>query len=222
MSRERTGEDLSEKHVFTTGEAATICKVSQQTIIRCFDAGRLGGFRVPGSKFRRIPRDELIRFMRDNQIPLDSLGETLTRVLAVDDDPAILRLYEHALGGDVRYELRSASNGYEAGLLTGTFLPHLMLLDYQLPDTNGELICRRVRENGALRGVKILAVSGVAGPAEIAALRAAGADLFLAKPFTAAALKEAVAQLLPRVDAGGPARSGEVAGRAEGRRAGGR
>ena len=37
------------KTVFTTGEAAKICKVSQQTIIRCFDNGQLKGFRVPGS-----------------------------------------------------------------------------------------------------------------------------------------------------------------------------
>ena len=48
------------KTVFTTGEAAEICKVSQQTIIRCFDSGRLKGFRVPGSRFRRIPREALI------------------------------------------------------------------------------------------------------------------------------------------------------------------
>ena len=47
------------KTVFTTGEAAKICKVSQQTIIRCFDSGQLKGFRVPGSRFRRIPRMSL-------------------------------------------------------------------------------------------------------------------------------------------------------------------
>jgi len=47
------------KTVFTTGEAAKICKVSQQTIIRCFDNGQLKGFRVPGSRFRRIPREAL-------------------------------------------------------------------------------------------------------------------------------------------------------------------
>ena len=51
------------KTVFTTGEAAEICKVSQQTIIRCFDSGRLKGFRVPGSRFRRIPREALLQFM---------------------------------------------------------------------------------------------------------------------------------------------------------------
>ena len=48
------------KSVFTTGDVADICKLSQQTVIRCFDSGRLRGYRVPGSKFRRIPRDALI------------------------------------------------------------------------------------------------------------------------------------------------------------------
>ena len=61
------------KTVYTTGEAARICKVSQQTIIRCFDSGQLKGFRVPGSKFRRIPRDILYKFMKENGIPTDAL-----------------------------------------------------------------------------------------------------------------------------------------------------
>ena len=61
------------KDVFTTGEVAEICKLSQQTVIRCFDSGRLGGYRVPGSRFRRIPRDELIKFMKEHNIPLDLL-----------------------------------------------------------------------------------------------------------------------------------------------------
>lgn len=53
------------KRDLTTGEAARICRVSQQTIIRCFDDGRLKGYRVPGSRFRRIPRDSLRQFMKD-------------------------------------------------------------------------------------------------------------------------------------------------------------
>src|SRR4030043_25067 len=61
------------KTVFTTGEAAKIGMVSQQTIIRCFDSGQLKGFRVPGSRFRRIPREQLYSFMRDNGIPTDAL-----------------------------------------------------------------------------------------------------------------------------------------------------
>ena len=38
--------DWASKKIFTTGEAAAVCKVSQPTIIRCFDSGRLTGFRV--------------------------------------------------------------------------------------------------------------------------------------------------------------------------------
>ena len=79
------------KTVFTTGEAAKICKVSQQTIIRCFDNGQLKGFRVPGCKFRRIPREALYKFMKDNGIPTDALESGKRKVLLVDDDAGTRR-----------------------------------------------------------------------------------------------------------------------------------
>src|SRR5438552_4746461 len=101
----------SMKTVFTTGEAAEICKVSQQTIIRCFDSGRLKGFRVPGSRFRRIPRDALIAFMRDNGIPPDSLDSGKSKVLVVDDDPEIVELFVDVLDRDGRFEVRTANTG---------------------------------------------------------------------------------------------------------------
>src|ERR1700709_1203076 len=84
----RDGAYTTMKTVFTTGEAAKVCKVSQQTIIRCFDSGQLKGFRVPGSRFRRIPRDALYRFMKENGIPTDALESGRRRILIVDDDQA--------------------------------------------------------------------------------------------------------------------------------------
>src|SRR5882757_9728562 len=100
------------KTVFTTGEAAKICKVSQQTIIRCFDNGQLKGFRVPGSKFRRIPREALYRFMRDNGIPTDALESGKRKVLLVDDDEEIVDLLSRALHDDGRFEVKIARNGF--------------------------------------------------------------------------------------------------------------
>ena len=138
------------KKIFTTGEAALVCKVSQQTIIRCFDAGRLDGFRVPGSKFRRIPRAELMKFMRDNEIPTENLEAGGKRVLIVDDDPGILELFQDVLGKDNRFDVRVASNGYDAGMLTESFKPHLLVLDFMLPDINGNLVCQRIRANAEL------------------------------------------------------------------------
>src|SRR5438045_9594573 len=106
------------KSVFTTGEAAAICKVSQTAFTRCFDSGRLRGFRVPGSRFRRIPRDALIAFMKDNGIPPDSLDSGKSKILVVDDDPEIVELFVDVLERDGRFEVRTAGTGYEAGIQT--------------------------------------------------------------------------------------------------------
>lgn len=190
--------DWATKKVFTTGEAAEICKVSQQTIIRCFDSGRLQGFRVPGSRFRRIPRDELIRFMKENDIPLETLGagSGRKRVLVVDDDGQILEMFTDALGRDGRFEVRTASTGYDAGMLTESFQPELILLDYMLPDINGNVVCQRVRSNPRTRDARIIFVSGVVNADEVEQLRRAGADDFVKKPFNIERLIARMAELL--------------------------
>lgn len=197
MLSESEKAELSRKRVFTTGEAAALCKVSQQTIIRCFDSGRLSGFRVPGSKFRRIPREELLRFMRANDIPTGVIERSeQPRILAVDDDPSILELYKGMLTRDGRYDLREATTGYDAGLLTESFRPHLILLDYMLPDINGTIVCRRLRENPLLAETRVLCVSGAADEQAIRELREAGADDFLMKPFEGRVLRDRVDALL--------------------------
>ena len=71
--------DLSKK-IFTTGEVARILDVSQQTVIREFDRGWLTGFKVPGSKFRRIPRKELIAYMIREKLPLGQFLSEAARV----------------------------------------------------------------------------------------------------------------------------------------------
>ena len=171
------------KSVYTTGEVAQICKVSQQTVIRCFDSGRLKGFRVPGSRFRRIPRDNLIDFMKENKIPLDQLATGRKRVLVVDDDQDIVDMLSEILSRDGRFEVKTATTGYDAGMLTHSFHPDVMLLDYKLPDINGNIVCRTVRSKHEFENMRVIIISGVADPAEIEELRAAGADEFIKKPF---------------------------------------
>ncbi len=188
--------DNNAKLVFTTGEAAEICKVSQQTIIRCFDAGRLKGFRVPGSRFRRIPRDELIRFMRENNIPTDELEGGKKRILVVDDDDQIVELFVDVLSRDGRFEIKTASTGYDAGLMTTQFRPDLLLLDYMLPDVNGNVVCRTIRQNPELSAMKIIIVSGVVKQDEIDDLLKAGADEFVKKPFNIERLVARIGELL--------------------------
>jgi len=181
------------KSGYTTGEVADICKVSQQTVIRCFDNGKLRGFRVPGSRFRRIPRESLLEFMKDNAIPLDNLDSGKKRILAVDDDEAILEMLVELLERDGRFDVRVARGGYEAGILTQEFRPDCMVLDYKLPDIDGSRVCKTVRANPNFSETRIIIISGVADPDEIAALKASGADDFLRKPFQ---IDELIARIL--------------------------
>ncbi len=184
------------KSVYTTGEVAQICKISQQTVIRCFDNGRLKGFRVPGSKFRRIPRDCLVQFMKENGIPLDNLESGKKRILVVDDDEAIIEMLVELLERDGRFEVRTATSGYDAGLLTHEFRPDLIILDFKLPDINGNVVCRTLRSNPAFEHVKIIIISGVVDKDEIEQLLAAGADDFLQKPFEINELLARMARLV--------------------------
>jgi len=184
------------KTVFTTGEAAKICKVSQQTIIRCFDSGQLKGFRVPGSRFRRIPRDQLFVFMRDNGIPTDALESGKRKVLVVDDDRDLVELIVDVLERDGRFETRTVNNGFDAGMMVKEYRPDLIVLDVMLPDINGKEVCQRVRNDNSLDEVKIICISGMVEENKVSELKAAGANDFLQKPFDTERLIERLCVLL--------------------------
>ena len=191
-----SAEALTEKQIFTTGEAAELCRVSQQTIIRCFDAGKLRGFRVPGSRFRRIPRDALLQFMRDNEIPTTILEGGKRKLLVVDDDDQIVELFVDVFSRDTRFEVKTAATGYDAGMLTEQFKPDLIILDYMLPDINGNVVCQRIRQNAQLKHTNIIIVSGVVNQDEIDDLLQAGADDFMKKPFDIEKLQKRIGEML--------------------------
>jgi excisionase family DNA binding protein len=184
------------KTVFTTGEAAKICKVSQQTIIRCFDSGQLKGFRVPGSRFRRIPRDVLYKFMKENGIPTDALESGKRKALVVDDDPSLVELIRDSLEADGRFEVRVANNGFDAGMMVKEYHPDVIVLDVMLPDINGKEVCQRIRTDPAMDDVKIICISGMVEQDKISELKSAGANDFMQKPFDTLRLVERMCELL--------------------------
>lgn len=203
-SGSRHGTNPTMKTVFTTGEAAKICKVSQQTIIRCFDSGQLKGFRVPGSRFRRIPRESLFRFMKDNNIPTDALESGRRGILVVDDDPAVVELITDVLTKDGRFEIKSVNNGFGAGMLAKEYHPDLIILDVMLPDINGKAVCELIRSDSTMSDIRIICISGMVEEDKIQELRDAGADDFLHKPLDIDELTRRVCRLLDlEVHAGG-------------------
>ncbi len=184
------------KTVFTTGEAAKICKVSQQTIIRCFDSGQLKGFRVPGSRFRRIPREALFRFMRENNIPTDALESGRRGILIVDDDPAVVELISDVLSTDSRFEVKVVNNGFGAGMIAKEYHPDLIILDVMLPDINGKAVCELIKSDSSLSDIKIICISGMVEEDRIQELRDAGADDFMHKPLDIDELLRRICKLL--------------------------
>ena len=121
--------------------------------------------------------------MKKNRIPLDALDSGRKRVLVVDDDEAIVEMFTELLGRDGRFEIQTATTGYDAGIQTEKFRPDVILLDYKLPDINGTAVCRTIRSNPNFEHIRIIVISGVADPDEVEELRAAGADEFIRKPF---------------------------------------
>jgi two-component system, OmpR family, response regulator RpaA len=192
----QSGTYTTMKTVFTTGEAAKVCKVSQQTIIRCFDSGQLKGFRVPGSRFRRIPRDALYRFMKENGIPTDALESGRRRILIVDDDLAVVELISEVFAGDSRFETKVVNNGFGAGMLAKEYHPDLIILDVMLPDINGQAVCELIRRDPTMSDIKIICISGMIDDDKIHDLTESGADDFLHKPLDIDELMRRVCRLL--------------------------
>ena len=77
--------------VFTTGQVAKICKVAPRTVSKWFDSGRLKGYRIPGSQDRRIPREYLIKFLKEHGMPLGDLeDEAMAKCLIVAQDQVLI------------------------------------------------------------------------------------------------------------------------------------
>ncbi len=176
------------REVFTTGEAAEICSVSQQTIIRCFDSGRLQGFRVPGSRFRRIPRADLIRFMRANEIPIHALNGVHRRVLVVSPDEGLGGGMSRAAGDDSRLELSVVTGLFEAGMLAERHVPHVLVLDVDLGELDARAVIHRIRSVAELANVQVVVIGAAIRSDTADSLTIAGASLVLRKPIEPVAL----------------------------------
>jgi excisionase family DNA binding protein len=116
------------KTIFTTVEVARICKVAPRTVAKWFDSGRLRGYRIPGSQDRRIPREHLIRFLKEHGMPLGELeGESLIKVLLVLSDVHTRQSLESAGNGE--FKIMIAASGFEAGLQIESIVPDGVVVD---------------------------------------------------------------------------------------------
>jgi excisionase family DNA binding protein len=116
------------KRVLTTGQCARLCKVAARTVSAWIDSGRLRGYRIPGSKARRVPADELVRFCREHGLPTDDiLGDVEFRVLLIGDVPDL----------DGEFVTRRAMTGFDAGIEVEAFKPDCVVIDLHRVASHG-------------------------------------------------------------------------------------
>ena len=164
------------KNVLTTGDVARICNVAPRTVSKWFDSGQLKGYRIPGSKDRRIPLSELIRFMKMYNMPATGLPVDKIRVLVVDSDheSALALVDTLRVKGD--YEVQTVQSNFETGAAAHKFAPHVLLVNLLAEGIDATNICKAIRADEDLQTIKIIAIANRLSDSESTALLQKGFD----------------------------------------------
>jgi two-component system alkaline phosphatase synthesis response regulator PhoP len=117
------------------------------------------------------------------------------KILIAEDEPSIAVALEYLLQRR-GYDVHIARNGDEALKQVEAHVPDLVLLDVMMPLRSGYEVCKRIRERPDWRHIKIVMLSAKGRDAEINKGLAAGADLYVTKPFSTREMVEKINSLL--------------------------
>jgi excisionase family DNA binding protein len=172
----RLKEMAKGKNVLTTGDVAKICNVAPRTVSKWFDTGQLKGYRIPGSKDRRIPMNELLRFMKAHNMPTEGLAAGRIRILIVDSNEEISSILAETLMAKAGYEVQTVQSNFETGATAAKFVPHVILVNLLAESIDAAGICRSIRSNEDLQTIKVIALAHNLNSAESIALLKKGFD----------------------------------------------
>ena len=167
------------KNVLTTGDVAKICNVAPRTVSKWFDSGQLKGYRIPGSKDRRIPVNELIRFMKKHNMPTTALSAGNIRVLIVDSNQDTASSLADTLRTKAGYEVQTVGSNFETGIVAQKFAPHVLLINLLAEGIAATEICNNIRANEDLQTIKVIALANQLSESESVALLQKGFDGYI-------------------------------------------
>ena len=148
----------------TTREAATLLGVSLRTVQLWAEAGLLDAWKTGGGH-RRIARTSVERlFLSRPSLPGDNAAaDSSLRILVVEDDPAVLRVYQRQLARwPMKPTVATARNGFEALVRIGLMKPDLLVTDLDMPDMDGFQMLRQLTAMPELADVTMVVVTGLA------------------------------------------------------------
>jgi excisionase family DNA binding protein len=164
------------KNVLTTGDVAKICHVAPRTVSKWFDNGQLRGYRIPGSKDRRIPVNELVRFMKVHNMPTTELAVGKIRVMLADSNIKTASVLADILRSRADYDVQIVRSNFETGSAVQKFTPHVLLISLLAEGIDASAVCKGIRENEDLRTIKIIALINNLSDSESMALLQKGFD----------------------------------------------
>ena len=167
------------KNVLTTGDVARICNVAPRTVSKWFDTGQLRGYRIPGSKDRRIPVNELIRFMRVHKMPTANLQAGKIRIVITDSHEKEASEFAENLRKKADYDVEIAKSAFEAGIMAQKFSPHVLLVNLMDKNIDATEICKNIRTTEDLQSTKLLAIANELSESEAKALIQKGFDGYI-------------------------------------------
>ena len=118
------------------------------------------------------------------------------KVLVVDDDPIMHRVLKHYLERN-GYQMLSASSGHQAIQLATHELPHVIVLDVRMPEMNGLVALRHLKDIASTKAIPVIVVTVNANRLTQMESQVSGAAGFLAKPFRPADLLSEIKRLVP-------------------------
>jgi CheY-like chemotaxis protein len=127
-------------------------------------------------------------------------------ILIIDDNPANLKLARVVLSTE-GYLVQTATDGAEALKVLEKFTPQLILMDIQLPGSNGLELTQKLKSDPRWRSVVIIAFTAYAMKGDEEKAKAAGCDGYLTKPISIKTLAKVVGDHLrggPRPSNGDP------------------
>jgi excisionase family DNA binding protein len=151
---------MASRKVFTTGQVAKICQVAPRTVSKWFDSGKLRGYRIPGSQDRRIPRDHLIKFLKDNGMPLGHLEEEgWHKILVVGAEKPFIDRVQELLPEAEDYKYDFANSGFHAGMRAESFHPDTIIIDLAMGRFESTQITKLLRRNPHFEKTLIVALA---------------------------------------------------------------
>jgi len=164
------------KNVLTTGDVAKICHVAPRTVSKWFDNGQLKGYRIPGSKDRRIPLSELLRFMKVHNMPTAGLAVGKIRVLIADSNTEAAKALAETLENKADYDVQTVHSNFETGAVVQKFAPHVLLISLLAESIDAADVCRGIHSNEESETVKVVAIANNLSDSEATALMQKGFD----------------------------------------------